>query len=146
MSYSRTKGEIVASGGYYVGSKGSEKQVVNSSGVMTYGVGFPVIVTFAEDSAAHTTYVSCPVTGTVQSVNFVQGTAVITTTVTVKAGSAGTNIATATMTSVAVGIAGAVALSTGGTGVTAGQVIGVARTAQATVGGNAVTINILQTA
>ena len=146
MSYSRTKGEVVASGGFYVGSKGSDRQVINSSGLLKYGVGFPIIVTFAEDSAAHTTYVACPVTGTVDSVTFVQGTAIITTAVTVKAGSAGTNIATATMTSVAIGIAGAVALSTGGTGVTAGQVIGVARTAQATVGGNSVLINITQTA
>lgn len=146
MSYSRTRGEVVASGGFYVGSKGSERKVIDGSGSVTYGVRVPVIATFVSDSAAQTVYVSCPVTGTVGDVAFVQGTAIVTTTVTVKAGSAGTNIATATMTSVAIGIAAAVALSTGGTAVTKGQVIGIARTAQATVGGNSVTVNIVQTA
>ena len=135
MSSSRTRGTIVASDGFAVGSKGSEA-----------GLTAPVTVALAASSAAQTVYTIAPVTGTIESVYVVSNVASTGATYTVKAGSAGDTLASLTLSSAGI-VAGSVSAMTLGTvAVVAGQGISVARGTQGTAGAAQVAISIKQTA
>lgn len=100
--------------------------------------------TFLLDSNAQTVYTISPVNGNVAAVyvnNFVANRGA---NYTITLGSAGTTVATATVAST--GVAGSITTATLGTvAVTAGASIGVARTAQGTVGASMVSIVIIKT-
>lgn len=146
MAYSRTKGAIVASDGFFVGSKGTEAQVISATGKVTAGVKVPVVATFLTSSAAQTLYVIAPVTGNVTAAYCASDTASISAAYAIKAGSAGDVIASVTQ-STAASVAGFVTAMTLGTvAVTAGQSISVARGVQGTAGTSGVTIVIERTA
>jgi hypothetical protein len=133
MAYSRTRGEIVASGGFYVGRKNTETAVV---------VGYPV--TFASASTVQTVYTIVPNKGTVKAVYVCADAASQAAVYTVTHGSAGDVLATATATS---GSAGTVSTLTLGTvACTAGEAISVTRASCGTTGVSTVTISLAQTA
>jgi hypothetical protein len=132
-SYSRTRGAVVASEGFYVGSKGTE----------TPAIVTPLIASFASASTAQTVYVIAPYAGNVSSAYVAADTASVAGTYTVKAGSAGNTIASGTSTT---GVAGLVSTLTLGTvAVTAGQSISCLRAASGTAGASVLTLNIART-
>lgn len=129
----RFKGLCATDDGYYVGKKNSET-----------ALGTPYVVSFSSASTAQTVYVISPVAGVLTAGYLCADTASIVAVYTVKAGSAGVVMASATQTS---GVAGVVSTMTLGTvAVTAGMSISVARGVQGTTAASTVTLNILQTA
>jgi hypothetical protein len=144
-NYSRTRGAVVASQGFYTGSKGSETAVVSATGKVIAGTKSVVEVALASGSAAQTVYTIAPYAGTVTAVYVCNDTAARSAAFTVKAGSAGNTIASIT-TSTAATVAGNVETMTLGTvTVTAGQSISVARGTQGSTGSSAVSIVIERT-
>jgi len=145
MGYSRTKGAVVASDGFYVGAKGTEAQVISGAGKVTSGAAVPLVVSFLTSSAAQTLYAIAPFAGNVTAAYCAADTANISAAYTVKAGSAGDTIASVTQ-STAASVAGFVTTMTLGTvAVTAGQSISVVRGTQGTAGTSAVTLVIERT-
>jgi len=143
MSYSRTRGEIVASGGYYVGAKGTETLVINSAGQTVSGTLKTLQTTFLTSSAAQTLYAISPVAGNVTAVYVCTDTASVAAAYTIKHGSAGNTLASGTNTT---GVAGLVSTLTLGTvAVTAGESISIARAAQGTAATSVVNIVIQRT-
>lgn len=143
-NYSRTKGAICASDGFYRGSKGSETLVISSAGFVA-NVAQTVVLTFLTSSAAQTLYSIMPVAGTVTAVYVASDTANISTDYTVKHGSAGSTLASVTQ-STAASVAGFVTAMTLGTvAVTAGESISVARGVQGTAGTSTVTFVLTRT-
>lgn len=144
-SYSRTKGAVVASQGFYVGSKGTETAVISTAGVVVTDKS-SIEVSLASASTAQTVYTIVPYAGTVTAVYVANDTAARSAAFTVKAGSAGDTIASIT-TSTAATVAGNVETMTLGTvTVTAGQSISVLRGTQGTAGSSVVTLVIQRTA
>lgn len=142
-NYSRTKGAVVASEGFYVGAKGSETLVVNSAGQTVNGVTASVPVAFLTSSAAQTLYTIAPFAGTVTAVYVCTDTASVAAAYTIKHGSAGNTLASGTNTT---GVAGVVSSLTLGTvTVTAGESISVARAAQGTAATSVANIVIRRT-
>jgi len=140
-NYSRTRGALVASDGYYVGSKGTETAVIGSAGAVLAQT--PLVAAFATASTAQTVYVIAPYAGNIVAAYVAADTASIAGTYTVKAGSAGSTLASGTQTS---GVAGLVSSLTLGTvTVTAGQSISCLRAAQGTAAASALTIVIART-
>ncbi len=143
-NYSRTRGAIVASDGYYRGSKGSETLVISSAGFVV-GVTQPVTVTFLTSSAAQTLYTIMPFAGTVTAVYVASDTANISAAYTVVHGSAGDTLASVTQ-STAASVAGFVSSMTLGTVAgTAGESIAVGRGVQGTASTSTVTIVMTRT-
>jgi hypothetical protein len=137
----------VGTQGLYAGVKGAETAVINSAGAVISGVKHVLTCTFQSLSSAQSVYQISPVTGIVTTVWHTAETAALTAAYTVSSGSAGSNIATATITSISIGLATAVALSaTPGTSVTRGDVIKFARGTQGTVGVTGLTVVINQLA
>lgn len=160
MSYSRTRGEIVASGGYYLGAKGtetlvigslgfyagakgSEALVINTAGNVIRGVSSGQTVAFLAASTAQTMWAAMPYAGNVTAVYVIQATASRAAAYTVTHGSAGDVLASGTNTT---GVAGLVSTLTLGTvAVTAGESILFARGVQGTTGDSYVTIVVNRT-
>lgn len=144
MGYSRTKGAVVASDGFYVGAKGTESKVISAAGEVMSRVALPVAI--GSGSGAQTVYTIAPFAGTVKAVYVANDTAARSAAFTVAAGSAGDTIASIT-TSTAATVAGNVETMTLGTvTVTAGQSISVLRGTQGSTGSSVVTLVILRTA
>ena len=138
---------LAAANGIAVGAKNAETAIVNSAGAVISGVKHVLSVTFATSSAAQNIYMHAPVTGIVTTCWTSQDVAGNTAAYSVSQGSAGSNIATATVTSISIGISTAVALSaTPGTSVTRGDCLRFARGVQGTAGSSTLTIVINQTA
>ena len=150
-NYSRTKGAVVASQGFYVGAKNTEAVVINSAGgitstsIVNSGIRVPVTVTFLASSGAQEVYAISPVAGTVNAVYVTSTPASLSAGYTVTHGSAGDVLASMTTTTAAK-VAGYVESMTLGTvAVTAGEGISVARGTQGTAGVSTVTLVITRT-
>jgi len=132
----RFKGLGAQSDGYFCGAKNTETPMVES-----------IAVTFLNASTAQTIYAIVPAAGNVTGVSIVSDTATVgTATYTVKHGSAGVNIATALATTGVAGYVSAIALSTGGTAVTAGEGISITRSACVTTNISTCIVNVQQLA
>lgn len=146
-SYTRFRDISVAgtgSGGVYaVGAKGSETVVINSSGVVLAQENLQL--SFATASSAQTVYVIAPCAGNVTAVYCASDAANISAAYTLKAGSAGSTIASVTQ-STAASVAGFVSSMTLGTvTVTAGQSLSLLRGVQGTTSASYVTIALTRT-
>lgn len=143
--WTRFKGIDSVTDGYATGAKGSEVVVIDGSGNVVSGVQIPMVASFLTSSASQTLYVISPVAGNVTAAYCASDTANISAAYTIKAGSAGSTIASVTQ-STAASVAGFVTAMTLGTvAVTAGQSISVARGVQGTAGTSGVTIVIQRT-
>jgi len=147
-SYSRTKGAVVASQGFYVGSKGTETLVISSAGI-AQNIGYPIVVSTASGSAAQTIAFVAPCAGYVGSAYVISDTADRSAAITVSAGSstAATTLASVTTPtgSSAVTVVTSLTAVTSAT-VTKGQYCTVTRAVQGSTGTNQLTINFIQTA
>ena len=147
-SYSRTKGAIVASQGYYVGAKGTETVVISSTGIPTNNT-IPMVVATGSGSAAQTIFFVAPAAGYVGTAYVISDTADRSAAITVSAGSstAATTLASVTTPtgSSAVTVVTSLTAVTSAT-VTAGQLCSVTRAVQGTTGTNTLTINFVRTA
>lgn len=143
--WTRFRGIDATTDGFATGAKGSEVVVIDATGNVVSGVQVPVVASFLTSSAAQTLYVIAPVAGNVVAAYCASDTANISAAYTIKAGSAGSTIASVTQ-STAASVAGFVSSMTLGTvAVTAGQSISVARGVQGTTGTSGVTIVIQRT-
>jgi hypothetical protein len=132
--------------GLALGAKNAETLVISSAGRIVKGTTQALAVQFLTGSASQTVFVVSPVTGTATSCYATQYVAGNTNTYTVAIGSAGSNVATATLTSLSIGLASAVALSTGGTTITQGSVYRFVRGDQGTAGVSTLTLFVDVTA
>lgn len=129
--------------GYAVGKTGSEVLVIDANGNVVSGVQDAVVVAFSSSSAAQTNYVIAPVAGNVVAAYICSDTASIVGTYTVKAGSAGSTIASCTQTSGVIGLVTTMTLGT--VTVTAGQSISILKATQGTASSSVVTLVIQRT-
>lgn len=139
------KGINSVTDGYAVGAKNSEVTVIDGNGNVVSGSQDSVMAVFSTASSAQTVYAIAPFAGNVVAAYCVSDTANISAAYTVKAGSAGSTIASVTQ-STAASVAGFVTTMTLGTvAVTAGQSISILRGVQGTTSASYVTINIQRT-
>lgn len=142
-NWTRFNGISATTDGFATGAAGSEVVAINGSGAVLAQAA--QVVSFLTSSAAQTLYTIAPYAGNVTAVYVTSDTANISAAYTVKAGSAGSTIASATQTTAA-SVAGSVTTMTLGTvAVTAGQSISVARGVQGTASTSQVSISITRT-
>ncbi len=148
MGYSRTKGAVVASDGFYVGAKNTETLVITSAGVVQKGTRVAVpTVTFTTVSAEQVAFVVAPVTGYVAAAYIMNQTADRSAAFVISAGSssASSAMATATTPTGTSAVTVVTTMTPTTVAVTAGQLFSVTRGVQATTGASTVNITLLQT-